>query len=244
MPTAFELCVYENQKKRSILVFVEKENLKNEIKELKTKINSINKELESSKNIYINEDTYDFHIIPLTHISDNNKKFTLFKGLDEIYFKKNEKEKIKTVTDDIFKIVNKHIKHENEKQSKVQEHLSKNENYQQDKEYGDLLFMQENLNIKGKKDITIDNTKISLDPKLTIKQNANKYYQKYTKKKKGISYIKEQMDAINENITYLEGINEELIIANHTDAEQIREDLINNGYIKAKIKTKNKKKIF
>ena len=75
------------------------------------------------------------------------------------------------------------------------------------------------------------------------KQYNSKESNKYTKKKKGISYIKEQMNSINENIAYLEGINEELIIANHTDAEQIREDLINNGYIRAKVKTKNKKKI-
>ena len=65
-------------------------------------IKEIMKEIESSKNIYINEDTYDFHIIPLTHISDNNKKFILFKGLDEIYFKKNE----------IFKAQIIHIKNE------------------------------------------------------------------------------------------------------------------------------------
>ena len=100
--------------------------------------------------------------------------------------------------------------------------------------------MQDNLETKGKKEITINDTKILLDPKLSIKQNANKYYQKYAKKKKGISYIKEQINSVNENITYLEGVNEELIIANHTDAEQIREELINNGYIKAKVKSKNK----
>ena len=51
------------------------------------------------------------------------------------------------------------------------------------------------------------------------------------------------MNSINENIIYLEGINEELLIANHIDAEQIKEDLINNGYIKTKVKPKNKKKI-
>ena len=51
------------------------------------------------------------------------------------------------------------------------------------------------------------------------------------------------MDSINEKIIYLESINEELLIANHTDAEQIKEDLISNGYIKSKIKAKNKKKI-
>ena len=44
--------------------------------------------------------------------------------------------------------------------------------------------MQDNLELKGKKEIIINNIKIILDPKLSIKQNANKYYQKYTKKKK------------------------------------------------------------
>lgn len=200
-------------------------------------------EIEGSKNIYINEDTMDFHVIPLTHISNNNKKYTILKGLDTIYFQKNEKEKIKNVTNDIYKIVNKQLKHEKEKLAKLNEHLLKNENFDKDKEFGDLLFMQSNLEEKGNKEITIENNNISLDPKLSIKQNANKYYQKYAKKKKGISYIKEQIDTINENIVYLDGINEQLIIANHSDAEQIKEDLINNGYIKSKIKTKQKKKI-
>ena len=187
-------------------------------------LEEIMEDINKSKNIYINEDTYDYHVIPLTHISSNNKKYTLFKGLDEIYFNKNEKEKIKTVTNDIYKIVNKHVKHEKEKLSKLNEHLTKNENYNQDKEFGDLLFMQDNLESKGQKEVIINDKTISLDPKLSIKQNANKYYQKYTKKKKGISYIKEQIESVNDNIAYLEGINEELLIANHTDAEQIKEE--------------------
>ena len=107
-------------------------------------LESIMNEIYKSKNIYINEDTFDYHVIPLTHISDNNKKYTLFKGLDEIYYNKNEKEKIKTVTNDIYKIVNKHLKHEKEKLSKLNEHLTKNENYDQDKKFGDFLFMQDN----------------------------------------------------------------------------------------------------
>ena len=200
--------------------------------------------INNSNSIYINEDTMDYHIIPLTHISANNKEYPIFKGLDTIYFQKNEKEKIKNVTNDIYKIVNKQLKHEKEKLIKLEEHLSNNENYDEDKMFGDLLFMQDNLDNKGNKEIKIDEYTIKLDPKLTLKQNANKYYQKYTKKKKGITYINDQMSSINDNIQYLEGINEQLIIANHTDAEQIKEDLINNGYIKTKIKSKSKKKIY
>ena len=206
-------------------------------------LNEILNEIKNSTNIYINEDTFDFHTIPLTHISSNNTKYDFIKGLDTIYFQKNEKEKIKNVTNNIFKIVNKQLKHEKDKLHKLQESLSKNEDFDSDKNFGDLIFMQENLDIKGKSEITIEGVKIKLDPKLSLKQNANKYYQKYTKKKKGISHFNEQIDILNENINYLEGINEELLIANHLDAEQIKEELINNGYIKSKIKAKSKKKI-
>lgn len=206
-------------------------------------LNEILNEIKNSTNIYINEDAFDFHTIPLTHISSNNTKYDFIKGLDTIYFQKNEKEKIKNVTNNIFKIVNKQLKHEKDKLHKLQESLSKNEDFDLDKNFGDLIFMQENLDIKGKSEITIEGVKIKLDPKLSLKQNANKYYQKYTKKKKGISHFNEQIDILNENINYLEGINEELLIANHLDAEQIKEELINNGYIKSKIKAKSKKKI-
>lgn len=206
-------------------------------------LDKILKEVNDSNDIFINEDTMDFHIIPLTHISSNNIKYDFVKGLDTIYYQKNEKEKIKNVTNNIYKIVNKQLKHEKDKLHKLQEGLSKSNDYELDKNYGDLIFMQDSLESKGKSEIEIGGTLIKLDPKLSLKQNANKYYQKYSKKKKGISHFNEQIEIISENINYLEGINEELLIANHSDAEQIKEELINNGYIKTKIKARSKKKI-
>lgn len=200
----------------------------------------IMKEISSSSNIYVSSSS-SFHVIPLTNESDNYNKYDLIDGLDSIYYYKNEKSKIKNITDDIYKIVNKNIKHEKEKLNKLNNHLQKTNDYDQDKAFADLLYMYEDLDTKGKKEITIDNTLIGLDPKLSIKQNANKYYQKYNKKKKGITYLNEQINLINNNIDYLNKVNEELSIANHIDVEQIKEELISNGYIKTKVKTKASK---
>ena len=208
---------------------------------LNTNFSSIMEQIDTSLKIYISDTS--FHVIPLLNLEMPYKEYDLIEGLDEIYYQRNEKEKIKIVTDDIYKIVNKQIKHEKEKLSKLNNHLLNNDTYDEDKYYGDLLFTYSDLDKKGIKEIVINDGKentIPLDPKLSIKQNANKYYQKYTKKKKGIVYLNEQIDSINKNIEYLEKINEELSIANHIDAALIKEDLIKNGYIKVK-KQNNKK---
>lgn len=218
---------------------LEKE-VRNRLKE--ASFESIMEEIDKSNKIYISESNY--HIIPLKHLEEEYKEYDLIEGLDEIYYQKNEKEKIKIATDDIYKLVNKQIKHEKEKLAKLNNHLLSNDTYDEDKAFGELLFTYSNLNEKGLKEINVNDgnkeVKIKLDPKLSIKQNANKYYQKYTKKKKGIVYLNEQIESINNNIKYLEKINEELSIANHLDAALIKEDLIKNGYIKVK-KQVNKK---
>ena len=200
----------------------------------------IMKEIANSNDIYIMPSS-SFHIIPLTNESNDYKKYDLINGLDSVYYIKNEKSKIKYITDDIYKIVNKNIKHEKEKLNKLNNHLNITNDYNQDKTFADLLYMNDNLDAKGKKEISINNNIISLDPKLSIKQNANKYYQKYNKKKKGINYLNEQIIQINSNINFLNKVNEELSIANHIDVEQIKEELINNGYIKTKVKPKPSK---
>ena len=106
--------------------------------------------------------------------------------------------------------------------------------------------MQENLDVKGLKQIEVkdfeDNDMIiKLDPKLSIKDNANKYYNTYQKKRKGKKYIEEQIEIAQNELTYFNSLNEQLGIANYTDALDIKEELSSYGYLK-KNHSKNKKK--
>lgn len=214
----------------------------------KQSFESIMKEIQDSNSLYLvkrNED-YEFHVIELSHISNDSIKMDIQEGFDEIYYENDEKERIKNISDDLFKIVKRQIKHYDNKITKLNASLQDALNLDGDKLCGDLLYMQENLDAKGLKQIEVkdfeDNDMIiKLDPKLSIKDNANKYYNTYQKKRKGKKYIEEQIEIAQNELTYFNSLNEQLGIANYTDALDIKEELSSYGYLK-KNHGKNKKK--
>lgn len=208
-------------------------------------------EIKDSKNLYISKinDTYEFHIIPLLHKSKEYEVWDIQKGFDEIYYQDDEKERIKNISDDLFKIVKRQIKHYKTKVDKLELSLNDALNLQNDKENGDLLYMYEDLDKKGLNEITINdyygNAKtIKLEPKLSIKANANKYYNQYQKKRKGKIYIEEQLDIASSELEYFNSLAEQLSLANYSDALDIKDELIKYGYLKkASSKNKQKKKV-
>ena len=208
-------------------------------------------EIKDSKNLYISKinDTYEFHIIPLLHKGKEYEVWDIQKGFDEIYYQDDEKERIKNISDDLFKIVKRQIKHYKTKVDKLELSLNDALNLQNDKENGDLLYMYEDLDKKGLNEITINdyygNAKtIKLEPKLSIKANANKYYNQYQKKRKGKIYIEEQLDIASSELEYFNSLAEQLSLANYSDALDIKDELIKYGYLKkASSKNKQKKKV-
>ena len=208
-------------------------------------------EIKDSKNLYISKinDTYEFHVIPLLHKSKDYEVWDIQKGFDEIYYQDDEKERIKNISDDLFKIVKRQIKHYKTKVDKLELSLNDALNLQNDKENGDLLYMYEDLDKKGLNEITINdyygNAKtIKLEPKLSIKANANKYYNQYQKKRKGKIYIEEQLDIASSELEYFNSLAEQLSLANYSDALDIKDELIKYGYLKkASSKNKQKKKV-
>lgn len=208
----------------------------------------IMKQVKGSKHFYLTKvsDKYEFHAIPLTHLEKEADQWNIQEGLDEVYYRDNEKERIKNISDDLFKVVRRQIKHYETKIHKLNVSLEEALNLQGDKENGDLLYTYENLDQKGLKQLEIsdfngDMKQIVLDPKLSVKGNANKYYSLYQKKRKGKSHIEEQIAIAESELEYFESINEQLSIADYADALDIREELSRYGYLKKNI-SKNKKK--
>ena len=212
------------------------------------KYEDIIKQIKESNSLYISNNN-DYHVIPLTYLNLPYKEVSIQKGFDTLYYKANEKERIKTVTEDIYKFVKRQIKHFDTKVSKLKQSLIDSENLDEDRENGELLFTYSNLETKGLNKIDIEdyggNIKtIKLDPKLSIKQNANKYFTAYTKKRKGKVYIEEQLQIANRELEYFNALKEQLDIATYLDALQIKEELIKYGYIRKKTnKQKKNKKI-
>lgn len=203
-----------------------------------------------SHSLYLHRknDSYDFHIIPLSHLYADYIEMDIQSGFDEIYKEDDEKERIKNISDDLYKVVKRQIKHYDSKISKLQASLEEALNLQGDKTCGDLLYTCEDLDRKGLKEITISDfegnaQQIRLDPKLSIKANANKYYSTYQKKRKGKVYIEEQIEIAQKEKEYFEAINEQLNIANYTDALDIKDELLRYGYLRKQQKNIRKKKV-
>ena len=206
----------------------------------------IMEEIKKSNSLFISDNEY--HVIPLTHLNKTPIQKQIEDGFDYLFYQKSEKERIKSVTDDIFKFIKRQTKHYTNKLVKLEASLEDALNLDIDKENGDLLYQATNLDQKGLKEIEIndyDNNShlIKLDPKLSIKQNANKYYQSYSKKRKGKSFIQEQIDICQNEIDYFNGLTEQLSIAGYQDGLEIKDELAKYGYIKRKNNTKKKKKI-
>ena len=212
------------------------------------KYEDIVKQIKESNSLYISSNN-DYHVIPLTYLNLPYKEVSIQKGFDILYYKANEKERIKTVTEDIYKFVKRQIKHFDTKVVKLKQSLIDSENLDKDRENGELLFTYSNLETKGLNKIDIvdysgSNKAIKLDPKLSIKQNANKYFTAYSKKRKGKVYIEEQLEIANRELEYFNALKEQLDIATYLDALQIKEELIKYGYIRKKVnKQKKNKKI-
>ena len=204
--------------------------------------------IAKSDKLYLSKvnDHYEFHVIPLTHLEVPYTEWNIQEGFDEIYYEDDEKERIRNIADDLYKVVKRQIKHYTTKIEKLEASYEDALNLDGDKENGDLLYMSADLEAKGLKQVEVEDYEgnkktIALDPKLSIKANANKYYNQYQKKRKGKIYIEEQLELAQNELTYFESLNEQLSIANYSDALDIKEELGKYGYLR-KNSSKNKKK--
>lgn len=202
-------------------------------------------EIKDSTSLYISGN--DYHVIPLTHLNKPIIQKELNDGFDYLFYQKSQLERIKSVTDDISKFIKRQLKHYETKLIKLNNSLDDALNLEIDKQNGDLLYLYPNLDEKGLKEVKIidyDNNShlVKTDPKLSIKQNANKYYQIYSKKRKGKVFITEQIEICQNEINYFEGLLEQLDIASYSDGIEIKEELYKYGYLKKKNNNLKKKK--
>ena len=203
-------------------------------------------EIRNSQNLYVSANN-EYHVIPLTNLGLEYREYGFSDGFDALYYKSNEKERIKSVTEDVYKFIKRQIKHYDLKLSKLERSLEEGRTLNDDRENGELLYTYSDLDKKGLKEIEIEDyggklKTIALDPKLSVKANANKYYNTYSKKRKGKAYIEEQIEIAGKEKEYFTALKEQLDMASYGDALEIREELIRYGYLKKKSNKVKKKK--
>lgn len=82
---------------------------------------------------------------------------------------------------------------------------------------------------------------IDLDPAFDAIENAQRYFKQATKRKRAASLVAEQLDATNADMRYLEEVLESLRDAGIENLEQIRRELVSQGFLQER-QTKHKGK--
>lgn len=83
---------------------------------------------------------------------------------------------------------------------------------------------------------------IPLDPNQTPQENAQRYFEKYNKQKRTFEALSEWIQETADEITYLESVAKSLDIArNEEDLAEIKEELMQSGFIRRKAVKKNVK---
>ncbi len=206
-----------------------------------TKPQDIIKMLKDSYSLFLYKEPKEmFSLLPLSSLASNYKQYDIFEGLDAFYGIKDETDRIKQQTSNLVAYVDGELKKNKLKLEKLKVSLFESENSEEYKVKGELLYTVLHTIDKGMNEVIVDNyydnTKmvIALDPRLSGKDNAKKYYQKYSKAKNGISIIKEQILLTEKEIEYFDLLATQLSYATYHDAIEIREELETAGYIRKK----------
>ena len=192
-----------------------------------------------------------FYLIPFEHLKGETKSFdSLSSLLDRYYFGKAERDRVKQQGNDLERLIA-NEKEKNEKKilklEKTLEDAQKAEQYQL---YGELLTANIFMVEKGMKEITVVNyydedgasITIPLEPRKTPSENAQRYFTKYQKAKKSVNIVKEQIEIARAEVSYFDTLLQQVEAASPKDIEEIREELIEGGYIRARQKKGNKNK--
>lgn len=204
-------------------------------------------EIQQSNSIFICEKGEEefFHCIPLTHISNNHKELEICAGLDHIYYHKEEKERIRHITGDLFKFIRKEIKKISNKIDRLNQQKDEALDCDKYRYWGDIIFANLDQIKKGQskallKDFDDNDVVIELDNKLDGKGNGKKYFTKYHKLSVGLKYIDEQLEIAKDNLAYFQQLESQLQMADFASAKEIKTELQNLGFLSVK---NNKDKI-
>ncbi|HGC8632244.1 TPA: NFACT family protein [Streptococcus agalactiae] len=168
--------------------------------------------------------------------------------LDYYYQEKAEKDRIAQQASDLIHRVQSELEKNIKKLAKQQDELLATENAEEFRQKGELLTTYLSIVPNNQDVVVLDNyytnqtIEISLDRALTPNQNAQRYFKKYQKLKEAVKHLKGIISDTENTITYLESVETSLNHASMEDINDIREELVETGFIKQRAHDKQHKR--
>jgi predicted ribosome quality control (RQC) complex YloA/Tae2 family protein len=191
-----------------------------------------------------------FYLFPLKHLSEESRVFeSTGELLDRYYFGKAERDRVKQQSNDLERFITNEKEKNEKKIKKLERTLVEAKNADQYQLYGELLTANLYAVEKGMKEVSVlnyysedsSNITIPLDARKTPSENAQKYFTRYQKAKNALRIVEEQINHAREEVEYFEGLQQQVEAASPKDIQEIRDELVEGGYIRQRQKRGNKK---
>lgn len=203
---------------------------------------------------YFNEELKDFHCITLEHLLEEGCKSEEYNSpstlLETFYHAKDKINRLQNKSHDMQKLVINNIERIEKKLQILKKTLIECEEKPKYNLYGELITANIYNIKKGDKEVEVLNyysedeeyIKIPLDINKTPAENAQKYFKKYNKLKAAEENAYIQIELAEEEDQYLQSVLSNIENAdNYKDLEDIKNELVETGYIAFKKSMKSKK---
>lgn len=203
--------------------------------------------------IYEKKEPVEYAAVPLTLYEDGHHESVSFPSMSallEVYYaQKSALTRIRQKSSDLRKIVQTALERNLKKYDLQCTQMRDTQKKEQYRVYGELLNTYGYSAAPGAKSIEVLNyytnepVIIPLDPTLTAVSNAKKYFDKYQKMKRTYEALSALTVEVKAEIDHLESIATALDMAvKEEDLVEIKEELIQSGYIRRKAGSRQQKK--
>ena len=193
----------------------------------------------------------DFYYFDIISNKDNIKFDSLSRLLDFYYMDIQKESSNKNTEKELFNFIKNKLSRLNKKLKILNKELLEAKEKDDFKLKGQLLIsniylfknnIPEVVTLQNFYSENLEDICIELDPNISIEKNSEKYFELYKKNKRTIENLYEQIDITKKDISYFETLSFQIENAGKTDLLEIKEELINSGYLKKDKNKKNTKK--
>ncbi len=186
---------------------------------------------------------------PVPFENQVGEPFTSLSDLLDTYYKdKAERDRVKQQASELIRRVENELQKNRHKLKKQEKELLATDNAEEFRQKGELLttFLHQVPNDQDK--VILDNyytnlpITIALDKALTPNQNAQRYFKRYQKLKEAVKYLTDLIEETKATILYLESVETVLNQAGLEEIAEIREELIQTGFIRRRQREKIQKR--
>ena len=186
---------------------------------------------------------------PVPFANQVGEPFTSLSDLLDTYYKdKAERDRVKQQASELIRRVENELQKNRHKLKKQEKELLATDNAEEFRQKGELLttFLHQVPNDQDQ--VILDNyytnqpITIVLDKALTPNQNAQRYFKRYQKLKEAVKYLTDLIEETKATILYLESVETVLNQAGLEEIAEIREELIQTGFIRRRQREKIQKR--